>query len=208
LKRKLGFALLGMCVFVGSAVAATISIPVALGEGANITGTVDLKDNAGDITVDLTVQDGDIRGFWFSLTGVETLDSVTSPPVTGVCVYNPEASSVCGGGNVMNGTGAVFEYAFDLGDEGGTDIGTTVSFVLSAVEDLEIGLFLNGFVGIRVQGIGPRFGETSAKLVASCADGECGEVPPPPPPQEVPEPSTWMMLASGAGLMMLARRGM
>jgi hypothetical protein len=195
---------MGMCLFVGSAVAATISIPVAIGAGANITGTVDLTDNAGDIDVTLTVQDGDIRGFWFSLDGVETGVVGTSPPVSDVCYYNPEAASLCGGGNVMSGAGAVFEYAFDLGNPGGNDIGTTVSFTLSADQDLTIGMFLNGFVGIRVQGIDEeRFGEGSAKLVASCSDGECGEGP----PQEIPEPSTWMMLATGAGLMILAKRG-
>ena len=206
MRSNLGFALAGISLIAGSAFAATISIPVAVGAGAPITGTVDLTDNAGDIDVLLTLDhdSADLRGFWFSLTGDH--DNVGSPDaiVTQVCEYDPPGDNVCGGGNVMSGSGQLFEYAFALGVAGQGDVGKTTSFTISADQAITTAMFLGSFVGVRVQEIDPPVeGQDSAKLVGSCTvGGDCGGGP----PQEVPEPSTMMMLASGAGLIALSRR--
>jgi len=207
LRSNLGFALAGISLIAGSAFAATITIPVAIGAGAPITGTVDLTDNGGDIDVLLNLDhDGDLRGFWFTLTGDHDNVGSLDPVVTGVCEFDPPDDNVCGGGNVMSGAGQLFEYAFALGVAGQGDVGPTTSFTISADQAITTAMFLGNSVGVRVQEIDPPVGgQDSAKLVGVCrTDQDCEGGG---PPEEIPEPSTMLMLASGAGLIAFSRRG-
>ncbi len=200
---------LGLCVFVGSAAAALI-VPVAPGTGPDgFGGTVTLTDLVpGQVEVMIEIDSGDIRGFFF-YTNPNFADITVSDGETDVefspCDLEPANNNQsCGGGNNMNGSGAgFFEWGVEIGEpgQGKQPAGDSTFFTLNAA-GLTTDAFLGQIVGVRVQSIPPN--GDSAKIWGSCAaDDDCEGGG---PPQEIPEPSTMMMLASGAGLIALSRR--
>jgi hypothetical protein len=182
-------------VLLGVANATIITIDVGPGEGT-IFGTVEVDDGGEDLAVTITVDSGDIRGFFFNLDP-NVLDA-TSPDAIVTQVCPPfDGGGNCGGGNNMNGLGLTWEAAFALGTEGASDnTGNVVTFFLtSASTDLTVAHLLDQTVGVRVQAIPPDGG--SAKLVGVCAstDESCQEETEEQP--QVPEPSSFALVALG-----------
>lgn len=180
-----------------------LTIPVGLGAGpAGFGGSVTLTElagaNAGKLQVDIVVDSGEIRGFFFDLgSAVTGLTGSSLITTIETCAGPVDRCPASPNGNVMNPYGP-FDWGLSIGGPG-NDAGfqESISFVLSANTALSVGLFNEQQVGVRVQQI-PIPGterEDSAKLIGA------GAVP----PQEIPEPTSLMMLAGGIGLLALSR---
>lgn len=202
MRKTLSISIFTLCVLFSSAEAATITVGLGEGPLGYGGGEVTLTDQGeGNLLVDIWVESGEIRGFFFDLDGVVTGLTASSPtPATTIeiCAGPVDSCPANPGGNLMNPYGP-FDWGLSIGGPG-NDAGleNEISFVLSAT-DLSLSLFEGQQVGVRVQQI-PIPGsdeEGSAKLIGV---GE-GLVP----PEEIPEPTSMMMLAGGIGLLALSR---
>jgi hypothetical protein len=160
-----------------------------------IQGTVQLQPDAGEPNI------GDIRAVYFNLINLpvglslaNVRDSITGADVTdkGINTAN------LGGGSVINPLGP-FSVGVEIGTSGigGNDIQSTTFLINSP--DLTLANF--AAIGVRVTSIGLPGSSRSG----SGKFGDPTPTPGDPGDPVIPEPSTYILLTSGVGIMALSR---
>lgn len=209
--RSFWVGFLGIVLAVGQATAAQLFVATDQGGATGLYATVLVQEVAGDkirITTTLVpdpTSNGDITGIFFDFVngapvGFDIDDDIDGDDITD---RETNVSQWPSGPNVT--PLGPYHIGLQIGAlGGGTDVFTsTVIYILGASS---FGLTETSFseFAVRVQSVSPpASGQTSLKLVT----GEPTTVPDTPGDtgDPIPEPSTWLLLGAGLGLIGLAK---
>lgn len=190
-----------------SSAAVIFNLDEFTGDDSNVT--VRIQNIIGGVQVSAVVNEspntGDLIGLFFSInpfTGALTFNSVSGGPVTDSLISEDDANNLGGGNNVNPSPAASggFDFAVTIGDPGigqGDDFQTTAFNVLGNISETDF-----TEVAARVTSVGlpdgPRNG--SSKLFSNEPMND------PNDPDPVPEPSTYMLVATGLVVGGVVRR--